>query len=201
MRPHSRTLKKEPHIGMVKYSPAPARFSLAGIGCRHRERRLQKQVFFMRLTGIVHPNCIKVPLEGSDKQSAIFELVDLLAEQELATAPDALKEAVWEREQTRTTGIGHGVAIPHGKSEGIDQLRMAIGKPSDPLEFGAIDGQPVDLIFLLASPVDQTGSHIQALANISRMLTDENLRGTLKQVTSGRAMYDQLAYYEEKAAV
>ena len=155
----------------------------------------------MRLTGILQPDCVKVPLESEEKQGAIFELVDLLAARALVTDPDPLKEAVWEREQTRTTGIGHGIAIPHGKSEGIDQLRCAIGRPPTPLDFGAIDGQPVDLIILLASPVDQTGPHIQALARISRMLTDDSFRNALKQAASSEDMYNQIEKYEESVAV
>ena len=60
----------------------------------------------------------------------------------------ALKDAVWTREQTRTTGIGHGLAIPHGKSPGVDSLAIAIGKPATPMDFKAIDSKPVRLIVL-----------------------------------------------------
>jgi len=155
----------------------------------------------MQLTEILQTNCLQVPLEAADKHGAIDELVELLASENLVSDPDQLKAAVWEREQTRTTGIGHGIAIPHGKSEGIDELRAAVGKPKQPLDFGAIDGQPVDLIILLASPVDQTGPHIQALAKISRMLTDDSLRHALKQCDSCQSMYDQIVQYEASVAV
>jgi fructose-specific phosphotransferase system IIA component len=155
----------------------------------------------MRLSDILHPNCVKVPLEAEEKHGAIDELIDVLAQQELVADPAPLKEAVWEREQTRTTGIGQGIAIPHGKSEGIDQLRCAIGKAAQPLEFGAIDGQPVDLIILLASPVDQTGPHIQALAKISRMLTEDTFRAALKQADSPKSLYDQIITYEGQVTV
>jgi fructose-specific phosphotransferase system IIA component len=155
----------------------------------------------MRLTEILQTDCVKVPLEANEKHAAIDELVDLLNAENLVSDPDQLKSAVREREQTRTTGIGHGIAIPHGKSEGIDQLRAAIGRPGQPLEFGAIDGQPVDLIILLASPVDQTGPHIQALAKISRMLTDDNFRNALKKADSAQQMYDQIVQYEASVAV
>jgi 16S rRNA (cytosine967-C5)-methyltransferase len=88
----------------------------------------------------------------------------------------ALKEAVWTREQTRTTGIGHGLAIPHGKCAGLSGLAMAIGKPAEPMDFEAIDGKPVRLIVLLASPPDRTSDHIQALARVSRLMTLEAFR-------------------------
>jgi len=155
----------------------------------------------MRLTEILSRDCIKVPLEASTKQEAILELADVLASKAGLSDPDELKQAVWQREQTRTTGIGHGVAIPHGKCKGIDRLLMAIGIPAQPLEFGAIDGKPVELIILLGSPVDQTGPHIQALATVSRLLTDESTRESIKAAKSADDVYQIIAESEAKAAV
>lgn len=151
----------------------------------------------MRLTEILQSDCVKVPLTSETKEQAIHELVDLLASKTGISAVDDLKRAVWQRETTRTTGIGHGIGIPHGKAAGVDRLRMAIGRPSKPIEFRAIDGRPVDLIILLASPADQTGPHIQALAKISRMLTDDALRGALKTSQSGDALYNLIAEHEK----
>ena len=121
----------------------------------------------MKLTEILQPACIRLPLEATTKEGVIYELADVVID--CASIPNGpeLKEAIWKRENTRTTGIGHGIAIPHGKAAGIDTLQMAIGKADPPIEFGSIDGKPVTLIFLLASPEDQTGPHIQALAKIS----------------------------------
>lgn len=155
----------------------------------------------MRLTDILQPECVKVPLEAQDKKAAIDELVDLLARCANLQQPEQLKQAVWQRELARTTGIGHGIAIPHGKSAGVDRLRMAIGLASKPLDFGAIDGQPVTLILLLVSPLDQTGPHIQALAKISRMLTEENFRAALKRAASSEDLYNHIARHEAEAAV
>lgn len=155
----------------------------------------------MRLTDILQPECVKVPLAATDKREAIDELVDLLAVQCGIDDPDQLKDAVWQREMTRTTGIGHGIAIPHGKSAGVRALCMAVGLPAQALEFNAIDGRPVDLILLLVSPQDQTGPHIQALAKISRMLTDDAFRQTLKHATDAAAVYQLIADHESKATV
>ena len=143
----------------------------------------------MRLTDILQPDCVQVPLKAATKQQAIAELVELLVDRTGITGAQELTNAIWQRETTRTTGIGHGIAIPHGKSAGVDQLRMAIGKPTQPLDFGAIDGRPVELLLLLASPEDQTGPHIQALARISRMLTDTDFRNALKNASSGEELY------------
>src|SRR5262245_66310315 len=110
----------------------------------------------MNLLDILTPQCIKAPLVSDEKKAVIDELVDLLASLGKVSDAAALKEAVWTREQTRTTGIGHGLAIPHGKSSGMASLAMAIGKPAQPMDFQAIDGQPVRLVVLLASPPDRT---------------------------------------------
>ena len=143
----------------------------------------------MRLTEILKPDCVQVPLEATNKQQAIFELVDLLAEKVGILDRGALREAVWNREMTRTTGIGHGLAIPHGKIVGCPRLCMAIGLTKQPVEFRAIDGQPVRLVILLASPADQIGPHIQALARISKLLTDADFRERIKQTDTAEELY------------
>lgn len=153
----------------------------------------------MRLTDILQSDCVKVPLSATDKHEAIDELVEVLAAGTGIKDASDLKKAVWQREQVRTTGIGCGVAIPHGKSAGCRSLRMAIGKLAQPIEFGAIDGRPVQLILLLASPPDQTGPHIQALASISRLLTDEDFRSALKKAASGDELYRLIVEQEAKA--
>src|SRR5579859_4821771 len=111
----------------------------------------------MRLTDILKPQNIKVPLAAKTKNEAIGELVNLLAANSEISDAKKVLDAVLEREATRTTGIGNGLAIPHGKCNGVDHLVMAIGRPATPIDFQSIDGRPVNLIWLLASPPDQTG--------------------------------------------
>ncbi|MEZ6243045.1 MAG: PTS sugar transporter subunit IIA [Phycisphaerales bacterium] len=153
----------------------------------------------MNLLDILSPDCVKAPLESEDKRGVIDELVDLLAENGKSTDPEALKEAVWTREQTRTTGIGHGLAIPHGKCSGLKGLAMAIGKPSAPMDFEAIDKQPVQLIVLLASPPDRTSDHIQALARISRLMTMEDFRNRIYEATEAAEIFELLKEQEAHA--
>ena len=130
----------------------------------------------MNLREILSVECIRSPMNATDKEGAIRELVDLLAANDKISDADTLREAVWSREQTRTTGIGHGLAIPHGKCEGMKSLSMAIGKPETPMDFESMDEQPVELIVLLASPTDRTSDHIQALAQVSRMINNPTFR-------------------------
>ncbi len=154
----------------------------------------------MQLTDILKPDCVKVPLDAADKQAAIYELIDLLAERGHVVNTEALKQAVWHRETTRTTGIGHGLAIPHGKSDCCDSLVMAIGKPRQPINFQSIDGKPVNVIILLVSPADQTGPHIQALAHISRMMTNDEFRAAIRNAATAEVVYQLIEKHDKAGA-
>ncbi len=151
----------------------------------------------MNLLDILTPECIRAPLRSVDKKGVIDELVDLLSEQSRVPDAEVLKEAVWAREQTRTTGIGQGLAIPHGKAPGMKELAMAIGKPAEPLDFESIDGEPVKLVVLLASPPDRTSDHIHALARVSRLISMESFRNKIYEATTSEEIYELLAGQEK----
>lgn len=150
----------------------------------------------MRLTDILKIQHIKVPLAAKDKKAAIAELVQVLADAHELKDASILLNSVLEREATRTTGIGNGLAIPHGKCTGVDHLVIAIGKPETPIDFESIDGRPVNLIVLLASPPDQTGPHIQALARISRLMTVDGFRQAMRSATSAQQIFDAVVSQE-----
>jgi fructose-specific phosphotransferase system IIA component len=150
----------------------------------------------MRLSEILKPQNIKVPLEAKTKPEAIAELVNLLAANGEVTDPKQVLEAVLDREATRTTGIGNGLAIPHGKCAGAAHLSMAIGRPIAPIDFQAIDGRPVNLIWLLTSPPDKTGPHIHALARISRLMTIDKFRQALAAAKSSQELFDAIIQQE-----
>ena len=150
----------------------------------------------MNLLDILSPNCVKAPLAARDKRGVIDELVDVLATAGRVSDAKGLKDAVWTRELTRTTGIGHGLAIPHGKSPGMSSIAMAIGKPSAPMDFQAIDAQPVRLVVLLASPPDRTSDHIQALARISRLMTMDQFRERVYAAGTSDEIYSLLRMQE-----
>ena len=133
----------------------------------------------MRLTEILKPANIRVPLEAKVKSEAIAELVNMLAANGEVTDPKKVLDSVLDREATRTTGIGNGLAIPHGKCNGADHLVMALGRATTPIDFQSIDGRPVTWIWLLTSPPDKTGPHIHALARISRLMTIDKFRQQL----------------------
>ena len=137
-------------------------------------------------------------MEGKDKDSVITELVDVLADNKLLGDRDVVLEAVFTREQTRSTGIGSGIAIPHGKCSGVNELVMAIGIAAEPVDFDSIDQKPVSIIILLASPIDRTGPHIQALARISRLMLDEEFRGKLEKAGSPEEVYRLISTKESE---
>ena len=135
-------------------------------------------------------------MEAVNKKDAIAELVKVLADAKEVKDSAVLLNSVLEREATRTTGIGNGLAIPHGKCAGVDHLVVAIGKPAAPIDFESIDRRPVNVIVLLASPPDQTGPHIQALARISRLMNVEAFRQAVRAAASPQQVYDAVVAQE-----
>jgi len=144
----------------------------------------------MRLSDLLSPESILIPLNADSKKDAVDLLVELQCRRNNIANQKELFDAVWHREMTRTTGIGHGIAIPHGKCSGCSKLSVVMAKPAKPLDFNSIDGKAVDLIILLASPPDQTGPHIEALASISRLLSKPEFHSAVIKASSAQEMYD-----------
>ena len=147
----------------------------------------------MVLSQIVKPQCIIVPLSAPDKETAITQLVDVLNDSKLLLNRNDVLEAVLTREKTRSTGIGSGIAIPHGKCNAVKELVMAIGITKEDIDFASVDGKGVKIILLLVSPASQTGPHIQALAKISRLMLDEQFRNEIASVESADKVYQLLS--------
>ena len=146
----------------------------------------------MLLTQILRASSVRVPLNSNDKTAAITELLDVLDDNGLLEDRAVVSDAVFTREQTRSTGIGSGIAIPHGKCDAVKNLVMAIGIARTPFDFESIDGRPVTTIILLISPTDQTGAHIQALAGISRLMLDEQFKQAFEQSENSDQAYNLL---------
>lgn len=133
----------------------------------------------MLLTDLLSPERIRIPLTAHSKEELLRELVGVVTGSDRKEDQDDVLRAVREREAVLSTGIGHGVAIPHGKSPAIDELRMAAGRVAEPIEFDALDGQPVSLVFLLVGPESAAGPHIKALSRISRIVRRDDVRERL----------------------
>ncbi|MGH7179781.1 MAG: PTS sugar transporter subunit IIA [Tepidisphaeraceae bacterium] len=154
----------------------------------------------MRLSEILKVQNIRIPLSATTKSEAIAELVNVLADSGDVPREQSKRvlDAVLEREATRTTGIGNGLAIPHGKAPATTDLVMAIGKPAQPIDFQSIDGKPVSIIWLLSSPPDKTSAHIHALARISRLMTIERFRHALVGSRTPQEMFDAIVQQESQ---
>jgi nitrogen PTS system EIIA component len=134
----------------------------------------------MQLADFLDCDAIKTALPGGNKRSLMKQLAELAA-QRVGAKPTDVLASLNEREQVGSTGFGQGVAIPHAKIEGLSGIYGLFARLSEPVDYKAIDGRPVDLIFLLLSPPDAGAEHLKALASISRVTRDaatlERLRG------------------------
>jgi mannitol/fructose-specific phosphotransferase system IIA component (Ntr-type) len=147
----------------------------------------------LRVGDLLAPERVRVPLEGLDKESILAELVDLVARSAgLAAQRDEIQRAVWEREEVLSTGIGEGIALPHAKIDGLGVIVMAAGVCREPVEFGALDGGPVWLIFLILGPETAAGSQVRLLSRISRLLREESTRRRLMSAEDAERFYQIL---------
>lgn len=150
----------------------------------------------MLLTELLTPERIKIPLASTGKDELLGELVDVIdASFSLEDRRDVLR-AVKEREDVLSTGIGHGVAIPHGKSSSVPHLALAAGVTREGVNFDALDGQPVELFFLLVGPESAAGEHVKALSRISRLLRRESFRERLIAAATPEEFYSILVEAE-----
>jgi mannitol/fructose-specific phosphotransferase system IIA component (Ntr-type) len=122
---------------------------------------------------------VKVPLGSRTKSDVLQELVELVTRGRSDGDIGPILASVRERELVLSTGVGGGVAIPHGKTPHIDQLVLAAGIAPEPIDFDALDGKPVRLFFLLVGPESASGAHVKTLSRISRLLRRESLRTDL----------------------
>jgi mannitol/fructose-specific phosphotransferase system IIA component (Ntr-type) len=132
----------------------------------------------VRLSEFVTPARIRVPLHATDKEGVLRELVGLLVPGNGGAGEEVLG-AVLERERQFPTGIGYGVAVPHGKTPALSQLAIVAGTTAAPVPYETIDGEPVRLFFLLAGPESAAAAHVKALGRISRLVRREPVRDRL----------------------
>jgi PTS system nitrogen regulatory IIA component len=152
----------------------------------------------MRLSEIFKPQLINPDLKAHDKKGALEELLEIITGQERSLNKGTLLQVLLERERLGSTGIGDGVALPHGKLRGLDRLLLSFGRSIVGLDFDSIDEQPAYLFFLLLAPENSAGMHLKFLAKISRMLKDGNLRQRLMQAKSREEIYKIIADKDEE---
>ena len=137
----------------------------------------------MKLTEILTEEFVIPHLRAGDKSKALEEMANLLYEKKLVQDGGQVLKALLEREKLGSTGIGFNVAIPHAKVKDIQNIVVVFGRSPKGIEFDSLDQQPVHLICLLIAPENSIGTHIKALARISRLLKDENFRKDLMRAS------------------
>lgn len=142
----------------------------------------------MPLTDIVAPNAVIPALKVNGKKQAIQELASRAAEL-LGQNERVIFDTLQQREKLGSTGIGHGVAIPHGKMPKLERLFGLFARLDRPIDFESLDGEPVDLIFLLLAPEGAGADHLKALAQVARLLRDPDIAHKLRQSQSAEALY------------
>jgi PTS system nitrogen regulatory IIA component len=142
----------------------------------------------MDVTDLLDPSGVISNLRVASKRQALHELARRAA---ALTGEDEHKvfESLWEREQLGSTGIGNGTAVPHGRIPGFKRMLTMFARLEKPIDFDAIDNQPVDLIFLLLTPADAGADHLKALARISRLLRNRAVCAKLRGTENADAIY------------
>lgn len=138
----------------------------------------------MRLSELLNPNAISLRLRAQSKREALVEMVELLEAAHGFQSQGEILDRVVRREAMMTTGIGNGVAIPHGKARSVVRMAAACAVAPEGLEFESEDGQPVYLLVLFVSPENDTTQHVRMLANLSRLLKEETVRQSLREARS-----------------
>jgi PTS system nitrogen regulatory IIA component len=133
----------------------------------------------MKITEMLKKEFVIEAMKASNKREALEELVGAFAKGMIRFDSEAMLHVLLDREKLGSTGIGDGIAIPHGKLAGLEEMAVAFGRSGEGIAFEAMDGKPVHLFFLLMAPENSAGQHLKALAKISRMLKDRGFRRNL----------------------
>jgi PTS system nitrogen regulatory IIA component len=142
----------------------------------------------MQIGELLDRNAIALRVSAANKRQVLALIAEIAARNLGLDATDVL-DALAEREQAGSTGVGHGVAAPHARLEGLQRMRGVFVRLDQPVEFEAVDDQPVDLIFALFAPIDAGSEHLRALARVSRLLRQAELRQQLRQARTADAVH------------
>jgi PTS system nitrogen regulatory IIA component len=143
----------------------------------------------MRLNQILKIEFINAGLSAGNKAEALAELVNAIIQGGLKLDYSSVIEVLKQRENLGSTGIGEGVAIPHGKISGLDDIVVAFGRSIEGISYDSLDGKPVHIFFLLLAPENSSGQHLKILAKISKMLKDVDFREKLLKAKSQSDLY------------
>ena len=151
----------------------------------------------MKITEFLSKECIKIGLKSKSKKDVLEELVDVLVAAGKISDKKKVMQVLLEREDLGSTGIGQGVAIPHGKTDDVTNLVAAFGLTKEGCQFDTLDGDPVNIFFLLLAPYNASGIHLKSLAKISGLLKDKYFRKGLINCASADEVLTVIAAEEK----
>ncbi|MBI4368266.1 MAG: PTS sugar transporter subunit IIA [Candidatus Omnitrophica bacterium] len=152
----------------------------------------------MKISEVLDKKAIKIGLATTTKEETLKELVGILAKVEDIGDQKAIVKALIERENLGSTGIGQGIAIPHGKTDKVNRLVAVLGISKNGVNFDALDGEPVYIFFLLVAPKATAGPHLKALAQISRLLRDTYFCELIRKCKTEEEVFNLIKTEEEK---
>jgi len=152
----------------------------------------------MKLSDLLAEESVIPDLKATDKTGVLEELVEVLRKHDPSLDKNALVKVLLERERLGSTGIGDGIAIPHGKFYGVDRPIISFGRSRKGLEFDSVDGEPAYLFFLLVAPENSASVHLKALAKIAKILKNSAYRKTLMEVSGRKELYQAIILNDEE---
>jgi PTS system nitrogen regulatory IIA component len=152
----------------------------------------------VKLSDILRESCVVADIKGKTKKEILLELVEPLKDTNLIDNVDAVVKIIMERERLGSTGIGDGVAIPHGKMKNIDSIICAVGRSQEGVDFDAVDRQPVHIFFLVLAPEDSASLHLKVLSRISKILRDPSFRKTILKLANAHEIYANVIETDDK---
>jgi nitrogen PTS system EIIA component len=152
----------------------------------------------LKLADILKESCVIADVQGVTKKEVIFELVEPLKKTNLLADVDAAVNIIMEREKLGSTGIGDGVAIPHGKMKNLDTVLCVVGRSQGGVDFDAVDKKLVHIFFLVLAPEESASLHLTALSRISKILRDQSFRKRVLKVTDAHDIYKDIIEADNK---
>jgi fructose-specific phosphotransferase system IIA component len=151
----------------------------------------------MKIVEILHEQVVRTQLPGTSKTEIINAMIDLAATQERVLDKEKMREAIFEREKIMSTGVGSGFAIPHGKTDAVSDIVASFAITAEPIDYQALDDQPVRIVFLLVGRDNMVGPHIKLLSRISRLMNREEFRKRLLNAKSPAEVLEIFRQEEE----
>jgi PTS system nitrogen regulatory IIA component len=152
----------------------------------------------VKLADILRESCVVADIKGVTKREILFEMVETLKKAKLIDDIEPVVEIIMEREKLGSTGIGDGVAIPHGKMKKLNTILCVAGRSKEGVNFDAVDRRPVHIFFLVLAPEDSASMHLKVLSRISKVLRDQSFKKNILKLADAHDIYTNIIEADDK---